>query len=221
MLVLYPTVLGASREYRTDAGVINYQIPAEEGKRTSILESIVVRRTWCVRQRLLWLEEIFCSKKELIEISIRADGGLQPGRPDGEEAREEWNLLNNYTKQYLTRKISAGKKLTLSPSSIAKYRPRTYSTRKNRLCAGRIVIAAFLQRWMLLFPDTAAYSSIVLGKGDLRIAKIHYGRPYSGLSLPVLYIIERITISARLLRSLGIISLTPCICSVALYPCSL
>ena len=43
MLILYPNVRGASREYRTDAGVATYQILAEEGTRTSVLESIVVR----------------------------------------------------------------------------------------------------------------------------------------------------------------------------------
>ena len=48
MFILCPNVRGASREYRTDAGVANYQIPAEEGISTTILESIVVRRTWCV-----------------------------------------------------------------------------------------------------------------------------------------------------------------------------
>ena len=113
MLCLYPNVRGASREYRTYSGVANYQIPAEEGNSTVILESIVVRRTWCVRQRLLWLEEIFGSKKELIEISIRAEGGPQTEPPAGSEPKPEWNLLSHYTKQYLTRKISAGRKMDI------------------------------------------------------------------------------------------------------------
>ena len=78
-----------------------------------ILESIAVRRTWCVRQRLLWLEEIFCSKKELIEISIRAEGGPQTDPPAGTEPEPKWNLLSHYTKQYLTRMISAGRKMDI------------------------------------------------------------------------------------------------------------
>ena len=90
----------------------NFQLPAEEGNRTIVLESIVIRRTWCIRGRVLWLEEIFCSRKELIEISIRAGAGLQPG-PLEEPSFVEWNLLNNYTKQYLTRRISAGKKFDI------------------------------------------------------------------------------------------------------------
>ena len=98
----YPSVPGVDGEYRTDCGVTNYQIPTEEG--TSSLEHVFIRRTWCLSQRVLWLDELFCSKDQLKEIT----DALQPAAavsPLAETPSPEWNILNNFTKQYLTRKI--------------------------------------------------------------------------------------------------------------------
>ena len=65
----YPSVPGVDGEYRTDCGVTSYQILAEEGTSTHVLEHVVIRRTWCLSQRLLWLDELFCFKKQLKEIT--------------------------------------------------------------------------------------------------------------------------------------------------------
>ena len=185
MLCLYPNVRGASREYRTDSGVANYQIPAEEGNSTVILESIVIRRTWCVRQRLLWLEEIFCSKKELIEISIRAEGGLQTDSPAGSEPKPEWNLLSHYTKQYLTRKISAGRKMDIITFFYSKIPQGSVLDDEaavvRRAHSNRSLpptLDALIPRSCIVFMDC-------IGKRRSAYREIPYGRHYSVLSLLV------------------------------------
>ena len=58
---LCPNHRGRDQEHRVDYNVANYQLPVEEGLLTKVLERVRGRRTWCIRQRVLWLEETFAA----------------------------------------------------------------------------------------------------------------------------------------------------------------
>ena len=67
----YPNTPRTERsEYWVDYGVRYYQVPAESASSTKVLERAVARRTWCIKQRVLWLQGILCNP-----LTITSGGG--------------------------------------------------------------------------------------------------------------------------------------------------
>ena len=109
----YPNKPIAERaEYRVDYGVRCYQIPAESTSSTKVLERVIVRRTWCIKQRQLWLEEVVCNPLTLASGGLpcrsgdptpNLTGGVDPAGAGAAEpvAVEtlEYNLLSNFARR--------------------------------------------------------------------------------------------------------------------------
>lgn len=87
------------------------------------MERVVVRRTLCIKQRVLWLEEVFCNPLTLVSVGLPwsareappADGDELNLVPVGEgelpsPEGADYNMLNNFTRAYLTCVVSAGRK---------------------------------------------------------------------------------------------------------------
>ena len=57
-----PSVGGSESAYRVDFGVTAYQIPAEDASGKSNIMNLKIRRTWCLKGRVLWISEDFTDK---------------------------------------------------------------------------------------------------------------------------------------------------------------
>ena len=96
--ILCPQLDSSGNAYRTDLGVYCFQLPPDAPDGTSRLNLMQCRRTWCLSQHVLWLDEKF--------------------NPRGADEA----LLATCNLSYLTRKLSANRKFDLATSSISLHR---------------------------------------------------------------------------------------------------
>ena len=88
--VLCPKLGSSDNAYRIDLGVLCFQLPPDAPDGSSRLNSMRFRHTWCITQRVMWLDEKFDTRSE-------------------DEA-----LLATCNISYLTRKLSASRKFDLA-----------------------------------------------------------------------------------------------------------